>query len=274
MTNETGPDWHYVDAPRSLGRVGRIIAWIVILGLLGGVVAFVLDTSDRWARDVATDAVRSAVVTALELDSARDVDIELGEGLLVFQAISGSVDEVTVTVPDFLFEGGSATLVLVVTGVPLDPSSPVESMRATVSFDAAQTNELRTRLSAVEVASATLVAGGVEVAAAIDAAGTLVPLQVRLAPVLAEGGVVVFTPDTVTLDGVAQPAAEFLAGPYGPFAAPVLTPRNLCVAELLPSALTVDGVEVTDSRLVFTARAADVSLRGGGFTTKGSCEPA
>jgi hypothetical protein len=51
----------------------------------------------------------------------------------------------------------------------------------------------------------------------------------------------------------------------------MVTAPTVCVAELLPASLALDGAAIHGDSLVLSFAGSQVSLAGGGFTTKGSC---
>lgn len=264
-------DFHYIDAPRSLGRTGRIITWVVVLAVLAGVGTAVVLVSDGYVRDAATGVVRSAVSGALGLDADADVEIDVGDGLLIAQALTGRVDEVTATVEEFALAGqGAASLELRVVGIPIPPTGPVESVTSLVSFSEPQLLAMQAAITGATLTDLEFTGGAVNVTSAVDVGGTIVPLVIGLVPSVSEGSVV-FTPSNVRFGETTDLAVNLLAGPSGPLLAPLLAPRSLCVAALLPAALTVESAEVTDSALVISAAGSDVRLTESAFTTKGAC---
>jgi hypothetical protein len=264
--SESGIQWTSIDAPKTIPPRFRWIGWLVILGIFGALVTFALIEGDKIVRDVAGGVVRSGVVAALDLPDTQKVDVDLGGGLLVFQAITGKLDSVDVTVPDVAFGEAVGTLALTVTAVPLDPGKPVGTLTADVLIDEGNLAKYAAYLSSVPLTSVVLADQFATVGA--DLAG--VPVTVALAPSVATGAVV-FTPAAVTAGGVASTVEEIAAGPLAPLAAPMLASRPLCVAQYLPKALTVTGAAVTGKNLVITATGANVGLASLG--TKGTCEP-
>jgi len=264
-------DFHYIDAPRSLGRAGRIIVWVVVLALLIGVSAAVVLVTDGYVRDAATGVVRDGVSTALGLGDDQDVEIDVGDGLLLTQALAGTVDEVTATVPDFAFDGGSASLVLRVSGIPIPPTGPVDEVTAQVRFTEEQLLAIQSSIAGAPLTGVEYIGGAVNVTSTVDlGGGTIVPLVIGLVPSVLDG-TIVFTPSNVRVGETVDVAEAWLASPTGPLLAPLLAPRSFCAAALLPSALSVDAVEATDDALVISAAGVGVRLTGQDFNTNGSC---
>jgi hypothetical protein len=267
VSNDSGIQWTQIDAPKGLPPRFRWIGWVVVLGIVGALVTFALIEGDKIARDVAGGVVRSGVSTALQLPEGQEVDVDLGGGLLVFQAVTGSIDDVTVTVPGVAFNGAVGTLVLRVSDVPLDPRKPVGTLDADIRVDQANMLLLAGYLSAAPVTSVTLADTAMTVGT--DLGG--VPATVELAPSVTELGAVVFTPGVVTAAGAPVTPEELAAGPFAPAAAALLTSQPICVAKELPEVLTVSRAAVDGSDFVVTATGTGVTLSSLG--TKGTCDP-
>ena len=265
MSSDSGIQWTSIDAPKSIPPRFRWIGWIVVLAVVGALVTFALIEGDKIVRDIATGVVRTGVTSALELPEGQKVDVELGDGLLVFQAVTGKIDSVDVHIPGYVFGGATGTLDLTITGVPLDPGKPVAGVSADVSFDEANMLLLGAYLSSAPLNSVVLADDAITIGA--DLAGNAV--TVALAPSTANNAVL-FTPTAVTAGGVPSTVEEVLAGPLAPLAAPMLTSQALCVGQYLPAKLAVSGVVVRDKQLVITAKGADVALAA--LASKGNCD--
>lgn len=265
MSSDSGIQWTSIDAPKSIPPRFRWIGWIIVLGIVGALITFALIEGDKIVRDIATGVVRGGLSTALELPEGTQMDVELGEGLLVFQAVTGKIDSVDVHIPGYVFGGATGTLDLTVTGVPLNTGKPVSGVQADVSFDEANMLLLGGYLSTAPINSVVLADQTVSIGA--DLAGNAV--VVGLAPSTANNAVL-FTPTTVTTGGVASTVDAVLAGPLAPLAAPLLTSQALCIGQYLPAKLAVTQVAVADKQLVITATGKDLALAA--LASKGNCE--
>ncbi|MCU1544370.1 MAG: hypothetical protein JWM50_2235 [Microbacteriaceae bacterium] len=267
MSDDSGIHWTQIDAPKGLPPRFRWIGWIIVLAVVAALVTFALIEGDKIARDVAGDVVRTGVTTALKLPEGQEVDVDLGGGLLVFQAITGSIDDVRVSIPDVAFGEAVGTLVLRVSDVPLDPRKAVGTLDADMRLDGPNMLLLSGYLSAAPLTSVTLADSAMTIGA--DLAG--VPTTLVLTPSVTDLGQVVFTPGAATAGGAPASVEELVAGPLGPVAAPLLTSQPLCVAQFLPDALTVSQARVDGPDFVVTATGTDVTLSA--LATKGNCEP-
>ena len=264
MSSDSGIQWTSIDAPKSIPPRFRWIGWIVVLAVVGALVTFALIEGDKIVRDIATGVVRTGVTSALELPEGQKVDVELGDGLLVFQAVTGKIDSVDVHIPGYVFGGATGTLDLTITGVPLDPGKPVAGVSADVSFDEANMLLLGAYLSSAPLNSVVLADDAITIGA--DLAGNAV--TVALAPSTANNAVL-FTPTAVTAGGVPATVEEVLAGPLAPAAGPLLTSQPFCVADYLPQSLDVSSAAVVGDRFVLTATGTGVRLSSLG--ANGAC---
>ena len=265
MSDGSGIQWTSIDAPKSIPPRWRWIGFVIALAVVGGLVGFALVEGDKIVRDVASDVVKSGVSSALQLPEGQEVDVKLGDGFLVLQALTGSIDDVDVTIPGVTFGQATGTLVLNVGGVSLDPSAPVDTLTARVEFDAANLALYAGNLSSVPLNSVTL--PGQVVGIGADLGGQQV--DVTLTPTVANGAVV-FTPVEAVAAGTAVPIDQLMAGPLAPLAAPMLASTPVCLAQYLPESLTVSNVVVENDHLVVSATGTDVRLRSLG--AKGTCE--
>ena len=256
--------WKSIDAPRTLPKRFRWIGWLVVLAVVGGLVFFAISEGDKVARDVASDVVRSGVTNALELPEGTEVDVDLGGGILLFQAVTGSIDEVVVRVPNVAVAEAAGTLVLTLNGVALDPSKPVDTLTADIEIDAANTGLLGARLSQAPFTSLVLADQLITIGA--DLGGNAVTAS--LTPAVA-AGVVTFAPTGLTVGGVAATVEEVLAGPLAPGAGPLLTSQPFCVADYLPETVAVTGASVVGDKFVITASGTGVRLSS--LASTGAC---
>jgi len=263
--SDSGIQWTSIDAPKSIPPRWRWIGLVIALAVVGGLVAFALIEGDKIVRGIATDVVRSAVTSALELPEGQEVDVELGDGLLVFQAITGSIDSVDVRVENAAFGGATGTLLLAIEGVSLDPSAPVDTVTATVELDSDNLSKYAANLSSAPL-------NGVTIAGEVVGVGAILAdqqINVALVPSVA-GGTVAFTPVAISAGGVATTVEAVMASPLASLAGPMLTSSPICVAQFLPASVTLSAATVVGEQLVITAAGNDVRLASLGG--KGTCE--
>jgi hypothetical protein len=254
----------------------RWIGWVLVLAVVGGLVTFAVIEGDKLARGIATDAVRSGVVTALQLPATQEVEVELADGLLLFQAIGGSIETADVHLPGLSLGSAVGDLDLVLGDIPLDPTKPFATLDAALHVDEANMLLWAPTLSGAPLTGVTLGDGAVLIAADLGGVPVTAALAPTLAAPLAESpdvarGLVVFTPGAVTEGGVASSIEAILAGPLAPAAAPLLTSAPLCAASLLPKVLHLDAVTAADGRFSITGTATEV--RFSNLAGTGVCDP-
>lgn len=245
----------------------RWVGPVVILSILVILIVAALLVAEKLARDAAAAVITKPIQQALGTD--QKVDVDFGSGLLLLQAIGGSVDHVTVTASDIAFAGASGDIVLTASGVPLNVQGTVASLGATVSIDESSVQAL---VPAAGGSGATVGFEKDQLVATrqMDFLGQSVPVVVVFVPSAADGRLTL-GPVSMTVNGEDVSMDEVRAGAYGPEAAAVLTSPSVCVAELLPASLALSGAAIARDRLVLTFSGSQVSLSGGGFTSKGVC---
>src|ERR1700761_2023312 len=114
-----------VEEPRRKHRGRRaLIALIVVVVVL--VAAFFV--ADYFAKKVAASYVQGQVATALDLSSTKPVTVTFGSGSLLLQALTGRVNDVNVQVDPLVVDGLSGSATLSAQGVPLNSTTPVQTL--------------------------------------------------------------------------------------------------------------------------------------------------
>lgn len=253
----------HAQAPKKRRWVGPVVVLGVLVILI--IVAFLV--AEKLTRDAAASAITKPIQDAL--GTSQKVDVDFGGGFLILQALSGRVDAVTVTASDVAFAGASGDIVLTATGVPLNIEGTVSSLGAKLSIDESSIQALLPALT--ETGGAVALDGNqLVVTSQADILGQSVPVVVVLVP-SAANGTLSFEPVSMTVNGDDVSVDDVRAGAYGPGPAAMLSPPTVCVAELLPSSLSLTSAAIDGGALVLELSGSEVSFAGGGFTTKGSC---
>ncbi|MET0907878.1 MAG: hypothetical protein ABWZ99_00290, partial [Ilumatobacteraceae bacterium] len=116
----------------------------------------------------------------------------------------------------------------------------------------------------------TLGDGVIDVGATVNALFLSVPVSASVAPSVSDGQLV-FTPESVTVNGNVVSIADLLSGPLASVASGFLGAQSFCVAQYLPAAIALDGVTVTPDDLVLDFAGENVVLGGSGLSAKGTC---
>ena len=248
----------------------RLVGWLIALGVLVVLLVVGYFVAEQAARSYAADRIHDELASAFDLDADHPMQIDLGGGSLLLQAASGTVDTVDVAIDDVALGDITGDITLAATGIPLDTDLPVDTVAATATVDEANVAKLRDYLSGVQLDSITLGDGAIDVAATVKALFLTVPVSASIVPSAADGELV-FTPQSVTVNGAQVSIDDLLAGPLGSVASGFLGARSFCIAQYLPSAIALDDVTVTDDDLVLDFTGRNVALGGSGLTAKGTC---
>lgn len=267
-TLELPPEQLPGDAPKKRRRgLGWVIALVVVVVLVA--VAWIV--GDIVARDYAKGYVRDQLVSALDLPADTPMDIEIGPGSLIAQAIGGSIDSIDVDIPDAPLGQATGHLALSLTGIPLDRGAATDSLGVSLAIDEDDLGDIETYLGDTPIDSLELRDDAIAIGSTLTVFGAEVPLTLDLVPTVAEGEVIL-DPTTVTLNGADISLTDIRNGPVGPLLGDLLDPRPVCIASYLPAAITLDAVDVTDGAIVLEASGEDVVLAGTGLSEKGTCE--
>ena len=254
--------------PRKRRRwIGMLIVLVILVVLL--VVGFFV--ADAWARDYAKSYVRDRVIEVLKLDPASDVAVDVGDGSILLQAATGSLDEVTVDVAELTFGDVTGSARVSATGVPLDSTQPVQTLDIDVSVSEENVKKLSGLLSGTPLESIALADGLIRIGTEFNLIFFSVPVAVDLQPAANDGGIT-FDPVTIVLGESEISVAELRANPQlGGLAEGLLASQQFCVAEYLPQALTVTDVDVVGTDLVISIDGAGAALGGPELATPGTC---
>lgn len=225
---------------------------VLVLGIaLGAVVA-----ADFFVRGLVERAVASQLKQALSIRTVVDVKVE-GVSVLA-QVITGRLEKVTATAERVHLGELAGRAEVVARGVPFDSGMPVSDVRLEFSVAEEDLPAISSNLSGLPISTVTVERPNVKFIADFDVLGVPVPLGVGLAPAPLDGAIA-FTPTSIRL-GDAEITADALRGQFGPLAEAALATQNLCIAESLPVALRLTGIDLPDGEFVLQFRAQDVEL--------------
>lgn len=247
----------------------------VLVGVLAGVAALLVAAffiGDALARDYATAYVKQRIIEVLALPADTPVDVTLGEGSIILQALSGAINEVDVTADRLTFGELTGDASVHAEKVPLDGSIPVDRLRITMTIAEDDVRALAGSLSGLELKSIELQDGVIAIGTEFNILGFfVVPVAVDLAPGASEGGIT-FDPVTIYLGEDQISVADLRNSPeFSAFAGDLLRTQTVCVAGSLPQALTVDDVQVLGTDLVVSVNGDGVALADPRLSTMGTC---
>jgi hypothetical protein len=255
------------DKPRRR-RWPIVVAVVVGVLLLLGVVAFFV--AEAIAKDYARDYVRDKVAAVLALPEDAEVDVDLGGGSIILQALSGRVDEVDVDVPEVAFGALSGAVRLHAEGVPLDQSAPVDVLRIDFAIGADDLAALGQGTDGSAAPAFELAEGEVRLSTEFALFGVSVPIGVSLEPAAADGALVL-TPTSVTIGSETFEAGTEDNSILGQLVSVFLQPQTLCVAGSLPQALVLTDASVDDAELLLEFTGDGAAFGGPELSTPGTC---
>lgn len=264
--DEVGPP-----APRKKRR-GWIIA-LVVVGVLVVLAVVGFFVGDAVAKAYARDYVRERVADVLQLPEDADVEVDLGGGSIILQALAGRVETVDVHVPEAVFGELTGTVRMHAEGVPLDDGAPVDILSIDFAIDADDLAALSQGADADAAPSFEFVEGAVSLSSDFDLFGATVPLGLSLVP-SASDGALVLTPTSLTIGTQTFESGADDGSFLGQIAAAFLQPQTLCVAGSVPRALLLDDASVDGAELVLTFTGDGAALGGPEFSTSGVCPAA
>jgi hypothetical protein len=268
-TTAREPEVVVVTAPsRKRRRWPWIAGGAVLLLLVLGVVAFFI--ADNYAKSYARDYITQRIVEVLGLDPDAPVDVRIGGGSVLLQALAGRLDSVDVTADGVTFGALAGSATLHAEGVPLDEKAATRVLDVTFTIPEEQVvSVLSNDVSGFPLESVELEEPEIVVSTTLDLFFFTLPVSIGLVP-SAEEGVIVLTPGTVTL-GEDDYTADELREQLGQLAEPFLTTQQMCVKDALPVALTIVDVDVGRSDLVLGIDGDGAVLGGSDLATLGSC---
>jgi len=268
---ELPPGLEARDVPRP-SRIGRAIGTIVMLGILAGLIFGGVYAANTLSKDAVSALIADKLQTTFEAKSADQVEVDFGSGLFILQAVKGTIENVNVQVAGAVVGPLTGDLTITATGVPVDPSSPAATLGIDVLLNKDNVQALAGILSTSKNAKVSVADGQLTIAAKIKSSGKSVPITVAYAPT-AEEGKLVLMPELITVgkNKKEYTLKQFKASSYAKPGKTLVTKRFLCVANLLPSALTLSDVSATVGGLRLGAEGSNIALAGSALTAPGSC---
>jgi LmeA-like phospholipid-binding len=257
-----------VEAPRRRNRGRRAVVVLVVIVLVLVAAFFV---GDYFAKKYATNYVRDQVASSLGLASSAPVAVDLGDGSILLQAASGHIDNVTVTVDPLKVDGLTGSATLKALDVPLSQTKPVPSLDVTVFVPTTTLTTALANVPALKPLKPVVTTKGDQVVltGGFSLFGLPQTLGVTLTPRVTKGQPG-FTVDTATFDRVTVSIS--VLDRYIPGLSSALeSGTTLCVANDLPAAFTLTGIEVKGDSVVSTFSGDGVELNAESLGKKGTC---
>ncbi len=244
-----------------------VLAGVVVLAL--AVAALV---AEGMARGIVADTVAERIATEFDLDSADDVEVELGSSPVIPQLIAGRLDEIDVEIAEFTLGDLTGSLDVHAESVPLDETAPTGLITGRFTIDAGALLAVAAQLSGLEPESITLDAPEIVVTTTLELFGFEFSVGLGVEPGI-DDGALVFSPTSFRLGDESLTAEELTSNPvFASLARLFLQQEPICLAEMLPAAIVLDDVEVVGDSLRVAFSASDIAL--GATGERGTCGPA
>ncbi len=256
--------------PAARRRRGGLVA-IVVIGVVVGLLAVLAVVAESVARQQAAARIADEVRAEFSLPADQPLDVRIAGASVLLQLLGGRLDEVEVSADRIEVEPFEGDISLVLTGVPLDASQPVDSLSAVVTVTEEVVRAAGENLLDLPFRGLELEDGLIRVATALPVFGTELPLTVALAPSVDAGALVLTPTDVALAEGADVPLGDLLGllgldAEGGALAAP-----SFCVDERLPADISLRSAEVVGAEIELELGGEGVLLRRTGETSTGSC---
>lgn len=225
--------------------------------------------ADSAVRNVASERIGTELRGAFRLAPSAPLNVDVQGFSMLLQLAQQRLDRVEVHADTVTFDGLTGSATLTATGVSLDAAASVSRLSLEFGLNAQQLSTLSAGLSELSVRSVALAEPNIVVTAPLTVLGISVPLDVAIRP-QAAAGALLLTPGTVSVAGIALPAAQ-LSKQFGAGARAALATRTVCVAKYLPAVLRLTDAEVRSGKLVLTLAGNRVTLNAATLSALGSC---
>lgn len=253
-----------VDLPRRRRRVWPWVLLVVVVLLAGAAVA-----ADVLVRGIAEKAIAQELASSLEVPDDTDVEVQLGGGSVLVQALSGGLERVDIGIDDLTLGPLTGDLAIVAEGVPLDPDAVTRELRVRYAIPESALSALTPEITGVTIDDVALEGTELVATGGVTVFGATLELGLGLTPSAVDGDLA-FDPSSIRIGADSYTADQLRANPLlGGLADALLQQRRVCIADELPAALTVTRLEIDGSRLVATLDGAGAAL--GGLAEKGAC---
>nr|WP_284300790.1 DUF2993 domain-containing protein [Homoserinibacter gongjuensis] len=116
-------------SPVELAPRRRRRAWPWVLVILVVLLAAAAVAADVLVRGIAERVIAQELSSALDVPDDASVEVRIGGGSVLLQALAGGLDRVDVTVDDLTLGPLTGDLTIVAEGVPLDPGAATRELR-------------------------------------------------------------------------------------------------------------------------------------------------
>ncbi|MGV8969483.1 MAG: DUF2993 domain-containing protein [Microbacteriaceae bacterium] len=255
-------------APARAKRRG--LGWLIALIVVAALGVGLWITGDIVGRTFAEQFVREKIIEVFALPASTDLDVTIGPGSIIAQAIGGRIDSISVVADDLSFGGLAGDVVIDATGIPLDETAPLDTLRVSITAGEEELQALSGYLSGIDLTGIRLLDSSVAIEAEYTIFAFTIPIGVELEPAVVDGQLS-FQPTVITVNNNDISVDELTRGPLGGLAGPLLGAQSLCVSQYLPVALELTDARVVGGELIVELAADGAALGGPELTTLGTC---
>ncbi|MFC7432664.1 MULTISPECIES: LmeA family phospholipid-binding protein [unclassified Agrococcus] len=227
--------------PRRLLRVGAGLAGIAAL-VGAGVVA------DMLVRDGMERVAREEIAVALQLEDADQVDAEVIGGSALVQLLLGSVDRVSITVPELDLGVADGTFHAEIYDLPTNPLTPIPRVYSYVALDHDSVVQLTGDFVDAPVVDVALQPPALRVELEARLPWGATPVTVVVEPVT-RGGRIVLVPETVELGAAELSPAQFEER-TGVSTGSLFDQTGFCIADSVPTTMETTDVRVSNGAVI------------------------
>lgn len=238
--------------------------WVLLVAVV--VLALLVVAAELIARAVLPGVVRSIVVEKLDLPADQQLDVET-QGLLLPQLIGGTLDTLHLSTDSVTLDGITGAADVTATGVPLR-GGDLGGASGTVRVDQEQFTTLLAGTD-LPVDSVEFTAPNATVSGSISVLGAAVPLSLTLTPGTIDGDLEL-TPVGVSIGGL-DVDLDRVGSTLGALGEGLTQPQRVCIADQLPSGLTLTGIEIVDDAAVIDVDVNGAIVTDKALQSKGSC---
>ena len=219
------------------------------------------------ARGIVERTIREQVVEQLQLPADQQIDVDIA-GPILPQLIVGSLADLTISSDDVPLDGIAADISVNAQDVNIH-GGDWSGGYATVSLDETQLRALLAGIDGFPAESVSIDAPHVRAEFTLQLFAFDVPIGVALTPTAA-GGDIELTPASLRL-GDTEVTAQSLRDQFGSVADAALRTWDICIADRLPRAVELTGVEATRDRIVADFEISSAIVNDAEAQQKGSC---
>lgn len=254
-------------APR---RRRRVWPWVLVAVVV--LLAALAVAADVWARSFAEKAIAQELTSALDVPAGTPVEVRLGGGSVLLQALTGGLDRLEADVDTLTLGPLTGELRIVAHGVPLDPTAPTREVHVSFTIPESELSALTPDLTGITIDDVALEGGELVARGGLSIFGATLELGLGLTPSVVDGDLA-FAPTSIRIGADTFTAEELRANRiFGGLADALLQERRICIADALPAALTLRELRIEGSALVATLDGSGAALGGPEFQQYGACD--